>query len=313
MSRNFVQDALFGLSIGDALGVPVEFSGREQLKLNPVEGMRGYESWNQPPGTWSDDSSLSFCLADSLAAGYDLNDIGTKFVQWYDQGYWAAYYEVFDVGNTTANAILRLKDGTSPKLSGDFDEFSNGNGSLMRILPLIFYTIHQPIEERFRVVKEVSSITHMHFRSVFSCFIYLEFAKGLLMGFNKEEAYELMQREVEKFVEKNSFNEKEVNLFYRVLYHNIAELEEHEISSSGYVIHSLEAAIWCLLTSGSFSETVLKAVNLGGDTDTTATIAGGLAGILHGASTIPQEWLKVLARKADIAELAKRLNNSPIS
>ncbi len=136
---NKVLDGLFGLCVGDALGVPVEFKSRSYLTKNPVKNMIGYGTYNKPPGTWSDDSSLAFCLADSLCNGYDINDIADKFVSWYYHNLWTPHGEVFDIGNTTSEAIFRLKQGNiNPEKAGAMDEYSNGNGSLMRILPLSF-------------------------------------------------------------------------------------------------------------------------------------------------------------------------------
>ena len=140
MTSNKVLDGLFGLCIGDALGVPVEFTSRDDLKEHPVADMIGYGMYNQPPGTWSDDSSLAFCLAESLCNGYDLNDIASKFVAWYYDNHWTPHGEVFDVGNATSEAIERLKIGVAPQKAGSCSEYSNGNGSLMRILPLVFVT-----------------------------------------------------------------------------------------------------------------------------------------------------------------------------
>ncbi|MGB4437301.1 MAG: ADP-ribosylglycohydrolase family protein, partial [Acetomicrobium sp.] len=139
MKKDKVIGGLLGLCIGDALGVPVEFQSREKLKRNPVKDMMGYGTHNQPPGTWSDDSSLAFCLAESLCNGFDLQDIADKFVKWMYEGYWTPWGKAFDVGHTTQIAISRLKKGVDPLESGPTDERSNGNGSLMRILPLIFY------------------------------------------------------------------------------------------------------------------------------------------------------------------------------
>src|SRR5690349_21724346 len=121
-----IKGALFGFAVGDALGVPVEFKSRDYLKNSPVEGMIGYGTWNQPPGTWSDDSSLAFCLAESLTKGYNLDDIATNFIHWKQKGFWGAHNEVFDIGNTTYAAISRLSRGVKPILAGGMNEDDNG-------------------------------------------------------------------------------------------------------------------------------------------------------------------------------------------
>ena len=302
-----IKGVLFGLAVGDALGVPVEFKGREYLQAFPIKGVTGYGSWNQSPGTWSDDSSLAFCLAEGLTNGYDLDSIAQNFINWMQHGFWGAHHKVFDIGGATRFAIGRLTKGTSPLLSGGMLDDDNGNGSLMRIIPLLFYVKDLPINERYEKVKEISSITHAHFRSVFSCFIYLEFSLQILNGNTVDAAYSNMQQLVKAFADKTEFNQKELKLFTRILDANIKEIQEDAIYSSGYVLHTLEASIWCLLNTESYADAVLKAVNLGGDTDTTGCVTGGIAGLLYGYEEILQVWINEIARKEDIDDLANRL------
>lgn len=307
-----IKGALFGLAVGDALGMPVEFRQREELKIRPVNTMRGNGTWNQPAGTWSDDSSLTFCLAESLTKGYDLNDIAQNFINWMQHGYWGAHHKVFDIGGTTRFSIGRLTKGTSPLLSGAAMEEDNGNGSLMRIMPLLFFIKDLPIDERYARIKEVSAITHAHFRSVFSCFIYLELALHILEGLGAEEAYLKMKNEVLAFANQQGFSKQEMERFKRILLGDIKNENESAIHSSGYVLHTLEASIWCLLNTDNYASAVLKAVNLGGDTDTTGCITGGLAGLLYGYEDILTVWVDMIARKVDILNLCERLNKQLI-
>nr|WP_314494548.1 ADP-ribosylglycohydrolase family protein [uncultured Chryseobacterium sp.] len=305
--KDVVKAGIFGVCIGDALGVPVEFNKRETLKIFPVENMREYGFWNQPKGTWSDDSSLTLCLAEELTKGYDLEKIGQSFVKWNKYGHWTAHGRLFDIGGTTRHSIARLMKGESAGFSGNIFEEDNGNGSLMRILPLAFYLKNEEdIEKLYKTVKEVSSITHGHFRSVFACFIYVIFGIELIKGQDKMEAYSHTQEIVLKFAEIQGFNPKEVQLFDKILKNNISKYSEDEIKSSGYVLHTLEASLWCFLNSKSYSEAVLKAVNLGEDTDTTGAITGGLAGIYYGFENIPKEWIEELVKKEDIEKLCEK-------
>lgn len=312
--KNIVLDALLGVSVADAIGVPVEFVSRQKLDENPVAEMRGYGTYNMPHGTWSDDSSLTFCLAESLVNGYNLGDIAQKLVAWRDKAYWTANGEVFDIGKITNVSISLLKDIVSQKdfselekLHEHADQYTNGNGALMRILPLIFYIKGKPIDEQFRITWQVSALTHGHVRSAVACLIYLRMAEKLINKTPKLEAYQQVQTEIKQFFEQNQEASSQAKHFNRIIFENIADLDRNEINSGGYVIDSIEASFWCLLRNQTYSETVLEAVNLGADTDTTAAIAGGLAGIIYGAENIPQNWKEQLARLEDIKTLSNKL------
>ncbi len=167
------------------MGVPVEFKSRPYLRENPVGEMIGYGTYRQPPGTWSDDSSMTFCTMESLCNGYNLDDIANNFVKWRYESFWTPFGIVFDIGISTTKAIIQYKNTNDPRKSGNNDERSNGNGSLMRILPLAFYLKDYSIENRFEIISEVSSITHAHIRSVAACFIYVEMALQLINGIDK--------------------------------------------------------------------------------------------------------------------------------
>ena len=303
-----INAALFGVAVGDALGVPVEFKSRQTISKNPVTDMIGYGTYNLPAGTWSDDSSLTFCLAEALTKEFNLNTIAQNFVKWYHGNYWTANGHVFDIGIATRQAISRIAKGENPELAGGFDESDNGNGSLMRILPLLFYLLDKSINERYDITRKVSSITHGHIRSVIACFYYLEFAKQIFEGKDKFEVYRNLQTEISNHLISLAINPAEIAMFDRLLKSNIATLAEDEIQSSGYVLYTLEASIWCLLTTDNYKEAVLKAVNLGEDTDTTAAVTGGLAGLLYGLDNIPEKWLQQIAKYNDIKNLAERLN-----
>jgi ADP-ribosylglycohydrolase len=238
-----IKSVLFGVAVGDALGVPVEFNNRQVIRKNPVTEMIGYGTYNLPPGTFSDDSSLTFCLAEALTTEFDLNTIGQNFVKWFYNNYWTPRGNVFDIGIATRQAIDRLAKGERPDLAGGFEASSNGNGSLMRISPLLFYLLDKPIAERYEITKQVSSITHGHIRSVIACFYYLEFARQLFERKDKFEIYRNLQTEVTNHLTSLSINPTEVVLFDRLLKQDIHGLTDENIFSSGYVLHTLEASI----------------------------------------------------------------------
>lgn len=302
----YLQTILIGTAVGDALGVPVEFQPRGYLKANPVTDMCEYGTHEQPKGTWSDDTSLMLCLAESMIEGLDINKLAQKFIAWKNDNLWTPHGWVFDIGIGTRIAIERLEDGMSPELAGGFDEMDNGNGSLMRILPLVLHIKDLDIEQRYDWTKKVSSITHGHVRSVMACFYYLEFAKKIIDGKDKFQAYNELQSEVTIYFESRKINPLEIQKFSRLLFEDISKVEEDNIKSSGYVLHTLEASVWCLLTTNSYKEAVLKAVNLGSDTDTTAAVTGGLSGLYYGIDEIPIDWLYEIARFEDIIELSDR-------
>ncbi|UOQ71195.1 ADP-ribosylglycohydrolase family protein [Hymenobacter cellulosilyticus] len=303
--------ALLGLAVGDALGVPVEFEGRSRRRLDPVVSMRAYGTHNQPVGTWSDDASLTFCLAASLthvgAYAIDVQDLSRRFINWLDMGYWTPHGQVFDVGIATREAIFRLREGIAPEKAGGTREFDNGNGALMRILPLVFHPLWQQADaaERQRLTHRVCSLTHGHYRSTLGCYLYLEMAWGLLQGLSPAQAHQRLLREVPLGLLPKLA--KEVDRYARVLDEQLALIPEADIQSSGYVVHTLEAGLWCLLRGKSYADTVLTAVNLGDDADTTGAVAGGLAGLYFGADQIPAEWRQGLVQRAEIEALADRL------
>ena len=297
---------ILGVAVGDALGVPVEFKARGTFH---VTGMQGYGTHNQPAGTWSDDTSLTLALADNLLVGGDkpdLESIAWGFTEWYDNAAYTPHGKVFDIGNATAKAIKRLKDGVDPEKAGGAGERDNGNGSLMRIAPLTFYMFGiRKAEDRFRIVKEVSSLTHAHEWSVAACYIYVEMLNKLRMNRKKKEAYRELREDFARgvpFISKATLAK-----FVRILENDISMLPEKDIRSSGFVIDTLEAAFWCFLTTDNYKDAVLKAVNLGDDTDTTGAVTGALAGLAYGLEGIPQEWLDQLAAVDEVRRIAVKM------
>ena len=300
---------ILGLCIGDALGVPVEFTSRAERAKSPVTSMLGYGTWDVPAGTWSDDSSLTFCLAESLCKGFSLDDIAESFYSWYHKGVWTATGEVFDIGNTTFLAIADFKRGVPPLQAGGTSENSNGNGSLMRILPMAYCYQKLNFLELITRTHRVSCITHAHLRSQMACGIYVSIAISLLEGEKPQSAYEKGLERIKPIYSQLEYS-VEISHFNKIFSGQIGKLSIDEIQSGGYVIHTLEASLWCLLNSSSYSEAVLKAVNLGEDTDTTAAVTGGLAGIYYGIDNIPKQWIEQIARKQDIIDLAARFDSA---
>ena len=307
MKPTIIHSALFGVAIGDALGVPVEMNSRDTLDAQPVQDFLGYREHNKPPGTFSDDSSMTFCLAEALCHGYDVNDIAQRFVQWYFEGYWTPDGQVFGVGKTTQDAVTSLKNGTPPGQSGNYSNTCNGNGSLMRTLPLLFYIREFDIEKRYAITKEVSSITHGYIRGVIACFYYLEFALELLNGQDKQAAYRITAQRVYDFLVKQQVPKEEIDQLSLLLHNDITTQPREAICSLHHVAETIKAAMYCFMKGNDYKETVLMAVNLGDDTDTTAAVAGGLAGLYYGFESIPEKWIQEIKRSGDIKDLCDRL------
>lgn len=309
--RKQIRDGILGLAVGDALGVPVEFRIRERLKQNPVTGMRAYGTHNQPAGSWSDDTTMALCTLESLAKGVDYDDMMDRFCRWVDEGYMTPHGKLFDIGRTTLHALRLYSSGTPALQCGGTDVRDNGNGSLMRILPAVFYLrreygancMEKP--EAFTLIHNLSRLTHAHPISQMACGLYCDMANGLMNGKNLAEAVNHAVLTKERWYGKQEEFSSWLAKFDFINAEMLAALPEEAIKSSGYVVDTLQAALWCLLTTHSYHECVLKAVNLGSDTDTVAAVAGGLAGILYGAESIPEDWMQVLAKKEQIIRLCE--------
>lgn len=305
--KKLMKSIVYGTATGDALGVPVEFLSRKVIGLTPVTRMIGLGTHNQPAGTWSDDTSMLLAIVDGISVWYDLPKIANNFVKWRDMNKFTAHGFVFDIGLTTDKAISNIAKSMPLENCGCTHNGSQGNGSLMRTLALVPLLINQPIEERYRITTEVSSLTHAHFNCKFACFFLVEY--GIMLhelkdkinfGVSPLAALILTQDKIKAFMLEGiitgKFDAEDLTAFDRVC-DPIENLTEDSIGSGGHVMDTLLASIWCLVTTNTYSEAVLKSVNLGYDTDTTGAVTGGLAGIVYGFDAIPKEWVDVLANK----------------
>jgi len=306
--RNRIVGGMLGLVVGDALGVPVEFTRRAKLDANPVRDMTGFGTHNQPVGTWSDDSSLALATAESLLDGYDPREMMARFSRWLHEGYMTPHGRVFDIGRTTRSAIAAFD--RSPELAfwGGTDEQSNGNGSLMRILPLALHSVRCRPQEIMDRAFEVSALTHSHVRSQLCCGYYCLLVKAILDGYELREAMVWAAKHLSPRAPG-----RERRTLAGVLTGEVLERPRDEVFSGGYVVETLEASLWCCAHFEGYRGAVLAAVNLGGDTDTTAAVAGGLAGAISGGEAIPAEWVAKLARGGMVEDLTQRLAERIVS
>lgn len=303
-----VRSAMFGHAIADAMGVPVEFQARSKLRQNPVTGYRGYGSHNVPAGIWSDDTGMALATLDSLAHGLDYADIMKRFCDWKLHAAYTATNEVFDMGITTNTALSNYLNGIPALECGCGGEYDNGNGSLMRIIPSALYCKYalgsHSLDEQLTVIHNISALTHTHPRSQIGCGIYSLILMELCDGKCRDGIQAGIQKAQQYYESKREY-QQELQHYHRLLCSrsilDFAKTPENEIKSDSYVVSTLEAAIWCVLNTNNYSDCVLKAVNLGDDTDTVAAVAGGLAGCLYGMEGIPNGWYAGLIR-ADFIE-----------
>lgn len=288
MNKRRLSDAIYGLAIGDAFGVPYEF--KERGLFDVKKEMIGYGSHNQRPGTWSDDTSMTIATLAAFDNGI-LNeyDVAHEFLEWRYKDKYTAYDEVFDIGLRTQIALSHYMKYHRFLLDDDIR--SNGNGSLMRILPVAFANNYNN-----ELVNKISSITHPHDISKSCCRIYCHIIHEMLL-------HPAMEKKDIKLVlaEKNREENNILNLLA------VFGEDQKNIFSDGYVIHSLEAALWSFFNGKNFKDTIITAVSLGNDTDTIAAIAGGIAGLYYGKSHIPASWKNTLVNKQLIQTTIKNV------
>lgn len=311
--QSIIMKSVFNSTLGfvtaDALGVPIEFKSREELSVKPLKEMIGYGSHRVPEGTWSDDTSMMLATMDSIINSnkIDYDDMMKKFCDWYMNSKYTATGEMFDIGISTRKALHKFYNGHNALECGGIDEFDNGNGSLMRILPITLYSFYNELDEKKEIdlLNNTSSLTHGHEISKLGCKIYTDFMKGLLAGKSKEEAFE-------QIVNKdysNIYSIDSVNKYKRMLSEDFSTLNVSQIRSSGYIVDTLEASIWCVLNTNSYEDAVVKAINLGEDTDTVGAITGSIAGLIYGYENIPERWISKLKNKEYLLDLIESYSN----
>lgn len=305
MDKKKLLSMIMGAAVGDALGLPAQFYERKILDKYPLTAMADSEEGSA--GTYSDDTAMTLCTLASLVENdwqLDEQDIMNRFIDWLGHGYMAVNNVTIDVGITTRKAIQKAYDGLPLTECGGRDEYDCGNGSLMRISPLIFYFDKCREADILNDVSKVSALTHAHERCIMCCYFYVKIGLALLNN-NGRSKTEVFKNAVPALTDEiKALFPQEAALLRRL--YNIEEFiktDRAAIKSSGYVIDTLEAAIWCFLTTDNFKDCILTAVNLGGDTDTVAAIAGAYAGLYYGYEKIPQEWIEQLLGKENIYNL----------
>ena len=303
------KDGIIGLVVGDAMGVPVEFCIRERLMENPLTEMVGYGSHDVPKGSWSDDSSMTIATIDAIIEDKDINceTIARNFLYWFRDAKYTPTDRVFDIGRTCLQAIAKYEMKVKKaEECGGTGEMDNGNGSLMRILPVAYYCYAKNMTEKeiYNAVKKVSSITHGHDISIMACLIYVLFAINLLSGDDLEQAY----KKIKKAHYNAYFDKNTIARFDRILKKDIYKFDLDTISSKGFVLDTLEATLWILFNTDSYNQAIIGAINLGNDTDTVGACVGGLAGINYGFDKINDSWRKDILKYDYLIELCDKFD-----
>ena len=309
MDATRIDGGMYGVAIGDALGVPYETESYDSMKKNPCVGMTGYGHHHQPSGSWSDDTSMTLCAADSLCKGFDPDDMMKKFMLWKDKKQYTATGVIFDVGRICRKAINQYHDGAPALFCGDATINGNGNGSIMRILPVVLYQLYlYPVRDDqldlfLDPIHEASALTHAHPIAQMCCgLLALTIREWFLEENNKKSLLEMAQRAFDKgkaFYEArgDAFAEeiRKKDLFIEPS--ELVQLQGKELPNWGYVINTWNISLLSFLTTDNFRDCVLKAINMGGDTDTNGAVAGALAGTYYGKDLIPEEWVNAIQNK----------------
>jgi len=294
-----VKDGFFGLCVGEALGLPVDCRSREYLQQFPVTELEGYGTYNLPPGIWSDGSSLTFCTAEALITGFNLEQIAENFILWRDTGYWTPNGEIVGKWNPTTDIVDNLKQ----RVRGALIQSSTGNKptnfALLWVLPFAYVTYGLEPKKRVKTIREAVNLIDGNPVSAIGAVFYVELAVRLLEGKNIRDAVV----ETQEFMQTSFKDAYELNDFSKLTSGKIISLTEEELRASNTLIDTLTVVVWTLLKSNNYREAVLAAVNLGEDTDAVGAVTGGLAGLAFGYESIPGDWVEQMARKEDITQL----------
>ena len=303
------KDGIIGFAIGDAMGVPVEFTNREKLMRNPITSMEGFMSHNVPKGTWSDDTSMTIATMDSIInSNGDIiaNDMANRFLEWMEKGEYTPGGKIVDIDRTTLRALGKYKTTRRSAVNcGCTSNTDNGNGSLMRMLPIVYYSYLNWLEQDkiLKLVAGISSITHANELVIMGCYMYVNYAIELLNTNNRKAAYSKIQN-----LDYSMFSMPTIRAYTRILDHEIYHYGIDEIKSSSYIVDTLEAVLWVLINTDTYNQAIIGAINLGSDTDTIAACTGGLAGIIYGIKSINSDWKIDLRKYSEIIDICEQFD-----
>ncbi|KAL8813560.1 MAG: hypothetical protein Q9223_004888 [Gallowayella weberi] len=311
-----VRGSLYGVAVCDALGAPVEFCQRGSFR--PVTGFRENPNFDLQPGCWTDDTSMTLCLAQSLVdtkGQFTPQDQVKKYIKWKQAGYMSSIGECFDIGNATRNALSIWRVELLPKSGPDPEAMEKGqlaidkalkhkvqcgNGSLMRVSP-IGLVYHRDHTKAMEYAAASSRLTHPYLTNSEACSIYTKLIASTFLDLSKSD--------LASIISDWSFTDPDLKTRFEKYgkRQRWKEVGQEQISSSGYVVHSLDASLWAFFTTNTFEEGALRVVNLGDDADTVGAIYGGIAGAFYGLEAIPPKWLKGLKAKSIVDDVVESL------
>ncbi len=301
VDRNRAIGCLVGLAVGDAVGTTLEFKRRGSFK--PITDMIGGGPFDLEPGQWTDDTSMALCLAESLIEKRDFDPIDQlqRYVRWHTEGHLSSTGTCFDIGGTIYGALQDFRDTGQP-YCGATEEETAGNGSLMRLAPIPLFYLTDP-EKAIHNSGESSRTTHQAPQAIDACRYFGGLLVSAVNGATKDELLEPRHASIEGYWTNNDLDPR-VAAVADGSYKNKAE---DELDNSGYVVATLESALWAFHTTDNYRDAVLAAVNLGGDADTIGTVCGQIAGAHYGLDAIPSDWVEKLALRDQIIQFAEKL------
>ncbi|MFC6207173.1 ADP-ribosylglycohydrolase family protein [Levilactobacillus tongjiangensis] len=289
MNYHEIMNGLQWAAVADALGVPAEMQERGTYPV--ITEMQPSSFWEQPAGSWSDDTSMTLCLLENIVAEGDYTDMMQRLERYMRFGTDTPRGELFDVGRTCAHAVRNyVINGITPLMCGDASPEANGNGALMRIAPLAIVLQHETNQNRrFELIRDYTVLTHRHARSVVASFIFLELLHSILNGMSLGEAIPIVQISLAKFFKDTEYAE-ELQYYQMMFDPDFSHFPVEAIKTSGYVVDTLMAAVWLALNQPAPKDAILKAVNLGGDTDTIATVVASLVAAGQPTVSVDATW-----------------------
>ena len=313
MNYEIVRNAVYGLAVGDALGVPVEFLYRNQVRKINIKKMEGSDTgfsakytsyWADkvPKGSYSDDTAMVLATMDAYSnEKLKYSDIMENYIKWIEVGKYSSMDYPFGVGNCCLRAINNYRKNKDVNKCGCTGFKENGNGALMRILPTCIFLLLCDVDDskKIKILNKTTALTHAHPISLMADVIYFLFFRELVYGKSKEEAFDyIINYDYSKY-----FGNETIDVYKHILNKDSLKIKDIEEKANGYVVDTLEGVLFSIMKNKNYKNTVLCSINLGYDTDTIAAIAGSLAAVLYGFKDIPKSWIEDLRCKDYIDEM----------